>query len=144
MEQVRILEHDADLLPVVSCVERANVDAVDAHGAAGRVVEPRDETDDRRLTAAGRTNEPNQFTRLRDKAHAAQNLPYAVVRERHALELDTTPHRRQTHRVRYITNLRLAVENFENSMRRRGGTINCSHHLSDDLDRRHEHRRVEH
>src|SRR6476661_9200699 len=97
-------------------VERPQVDAVDAHGTAGRVIEPRDETDDRRLAATRRANEPNQFTRLDHEAHAAQNLTYAVVSERHVLELDPSPHWRQPHRLCHVTHLRLAVENFENPM----------------------------
>ena len=94
MEEVRILEHDADLLAVVTRVERANVDSVDAHGTARRVVEPRNETDDGGFPAARRTDETDQLARLHREADAAKNLSHAVVRERHVLELYTAADRR--------------------------------------------------
>ena len=143
MEQIRILEHHAELLPVVAGVERPGVDAVDAHGAARRVVEARDETDHCRLAAARRPDEPDELTRLDLEAHAAQDLPHAVVRERHVVELHPTAHRRQPHGIGHVAHLGLAVEHLEHAVRRRRRPIHRARHLPDHFDRRNEHRRVE-
>src|SRR2546423_182251 len=83
-----------------------------------RVVDPRDETDHRRLAAARRSDEPNQLARLHLEAHASQNLSHAIVCERHVVELDASAYRREPHRVRHVLYLRLAVEHLEDAMRR--------------------------
>src|SRR4051812_44161368 len=118
MKEIRILEHDADLLPILPRVERAHIDTVDAHHAARRVVEARHETHDRRLAAAGRTYESDQLARLHLEAHAAKNLPNAVVGERHVVELHPATYRREPHRVGDVAHLGLAVEHLEDAMRR--------------------------
>ena len=143
VEQVRILEHHADLPAVVPGVELAHVHAVDPDRAARHVVETRDQVHDRRLAAARRPDEADQLTRLHVEAHAAQHLPHAVVGERHVLERHPALHRLEPHRLRRVPHLRLGVQHLEHPMRRRRRPVHRARHLADHLDRRHEHRRVE-
>ena len=72
--------------PQVLAVELADVDAVDEHRAAGRVVEARDQVDERRLAAAGGADDGRRLARARpsneSRAGPAPRRPGSGTRRR--------------------------------------------------------------
>ena len=82
-KQVHVLLHDADGVPQRLHGDRADVDAVDLHRAARRVVEPRQERAGGGLAAAARPHERHGRTRRHVQVQAAQDLAFAVVAEMH-------------------------------------------------------------
>ncbi len=94
-QQHRLLQDEADLAaesvqPVV-----ADVAAVDADGAGVEVAEPRDEADERRLAAAGGTDDADGLARLDGEGDVAQHRPFGVVTECDVLEFDLALERRR-------------------------------------------------
>ncbi len=63
-EEHGFLQHVSDLAAQPLQLVVANVDAVDLHLAGGRIVETRNQADDGRLAAAGRTDDADQLARL--------------------------------------------------------------------------------
>ena len=56
-EDRRVLRHQADPLAQRRRIDAAEIDAVDAHAARGRIVEAHEEREERRLAGAGRADE---------------------------------------------------------------------------------------
>ena len=69
-----VLGDDADGVADVGERRVAQVDAADAHGAAGRVVEPGHEPGDRRLAGAGRADEGQRAAGLDAQRDAVEDL----------------------------------------------------------------------
>ena len=57
VEQQHLLRHVAEALPPRGEIELLQIDAIDAHGARGRLVEPDQQVDQRRLADAGRADQ---------------------------------------------------------------------------------------
>ena len=63
-EEERLLRHEADRAAEDRERDVAHVDAVDEDGAARRIVQPREQADERRLAGAGRADERDGLPRL--------------------------------------------------------------------------------
>ena len=76
-EEERVLEHDPEVARSDAECQVAEVDAVDEHGPARRVVEAWDEVDDRRLAGAGRPDdgECRRRPRPRDRCRGGSRGP---------------------------------------------------------------------
>ena len=72
-EQERLLGHEADAPPELLPVHLAHIDAVHEDRAAGDVVQPRDEVDERRLAAAGAAHDGGRLARRGPERDAAQH-----------------------------------------------------------------------
>ncbi len=98
-EQHGVLQHEADLPTQRVQLVVADVDAVDPDGPGVGVAEPRDEADDRRLSAAGGAHDADHLTRRDPKADVAEHREVRVVAEGHVFELDLAGQRRRLDRV---------------------------------------------
>src|SRR5262249_8852876 len=88
-EEEGLLRDEPDPRPDLLLVHRPDVDAVDHHGAAGRVVEAGDEVHERRLAAAGAADDRGRLAGLRPERDAAKDgLLGARVAELDVTELD--------------------------------------------------------
>ena len=72
-EQERRLRNEPDRAPQLFERLVAHVDAVDEHGAAGRVEEPRDEVEQRGLAAAGAADDRARLARLRARSERSSS-----------------------------------------------------------------------
>ena len=66
----------------------ARVDASDEHLPAGRVVEAREEIEQRRLAGSRRSADGDDLARFDDEVEVVQHVHLAAVREAHVLEAD--------------------------------------------------------
>ena len=85
-EEHRPLRHERDGGAKLGDRHVARVDAADAHVAAGRVVETRQQIEQRRLARAGRAADRDDLARLDDEVEPAQHVRLAAVGEVHGLE----------------------------------------------------------
>ena len=85
-EEHRPLRDERDVRAKLGEGDVARVDAADEHAAAGRVVEARQEVEQRGLARAGRSADGDDLARLDDEVDAAQHLVLAAVREVYCLE----------------------------------------------------------
>ena len=90
VEQHRILQDEAHLLPERLQRVVPHVLAVDLHRAAEHVVQPRNECDERRLAAAGRADERRALVRLHEEGGVFQHRFRRPVAERHPVEDDSS------------------------------------------------------
>ena len=104
-EQDRILQHDRDLLAQRADAVLADVDAVDRQAAAGRVVEPRNQTDERRLAGAGQADQRNHLARLGGERDVVQHARAVRVRELDLLDADLTGDRVRFDRIGIVDRL---------------------------------------
>ena len=111
---------------------------------ADRIVEPREQVRDGRLAAARRPDQTDHLPGIHPERDALDHLTHAVVAEHDVLELDLALHRLQPNRSVLVDDLRLGVEHLEDPMRRARRAVHDACDLPDDLDRRNEHRHVEH
>ena len=77
VEQLRVLQHEPDLPAQRPDREVPDVDAVDGDRAGVRVVEARDQADERGLAAAARPDQPDELTGLDDEGdvRSARDAP---------------------------------------------------------------------
>ena len=139
-EEERLLRHEADPAPQVLLRELADVHPVHEHGAARRLVEARDEADQRRLAAAGAADDGGGLARPRREGDAAQHrLLGAGVAELHVAELDEAGLGHVLGRPLRVDDARLDVQHLHDALRRDGGARHHHEH-----ERRHEHREQDH
>ena len=105
MEQQRVLEHEADLAAQRLEREETNVLAVDRDLAAQRVVEPRDEADERRLAGAGVADERRALARFDDEVDVLEHQAVRLIAERDVRELDAALEARRALGVGAFANL---------------------------------------
>ena len=98
-EQHRILEHDGDALAQRSDAVLAHVDAVDQHASGRRVVEARNQADQRRLAGAREADERDHLARPGLEGDVVQHVRAVGIREADVLEADVA-RRRSTRRPR--------------------------------------------
>ena len=70
-EEKRLLRHEADRAAQAAERDLADVDAADRHGARRRLVQPRQQVDQRRLAGAGAADERDRLARLDAEADVA-------------------------------------------------------------------------
>ncbi len=87
-EQERVLQHEADLVAQRLDGEAPDVRAVDLDRPGDRVVEARDQVDDRRLAATRLADEGRDLSGLDREAEVLEHELIRRVPERHVLELD--------------------------------------------------------
>ena len=88
-EQERVLEHNSELLSIPEQIELPEVNPVDEHGTAGRVVEPSGELGKRRLAATGLADNCVAGPRRDGQLDSVEDLAVAVG-EVHSLERQLT------------------------------------------------------
>jgi hypothetical protein len=115
-EQHRFLKHQADLIAKRRQRVAANVAAVDAHQAASRIVEPRNEADERRFPAAGRAHEGDPLPGLDDEVDVLEDELIGRIAELYVRELDTALERRCGAGTGQIPHLALGVEKLTDSL----------------------------
>ena len=91
VQQERILRDDGDLLAQRLDLQVAHVDAIDQHGAAGRIVQPHHQRRQRRLARAGRPDQSDRRARRHVQIDARQHLAGVVVGERRRPLNSTSP-----------------------------------------------------
>ena len=77
-EQERLLRHEADRAAQRRERDVADVDAVDEHRAGRRIVQPREQGDQRRLARAGDADERDGLPRLDPRGHVVEHRRAAV------------------------------------------------------------------
>ncbi len=88
-EQERLLRNDPDAAPEVLSIDLLDVHAIDQHLAAGRVVEARDQVDQRRFAAAGAADDRGRLARPRAERDPVQDRVFRTrVAELHVAKLD--------------------------------------------------------
>ena len=135
-EQEAVLEHDADLRSQRLERHVAHVDAVDAHGTGGDVVEARDEQRDRRLPRSRRADDRDTLARLDRELEALEHRLRPQVPEADAAELHPAPHRRQRLGIGLLGDERVGVEHVEHALGAGAGLLALR-----DEPRHHAHRR---
>src|SRR5665648_583286 len=134
-EQKRLLRHETDATPEVLLRHVADVDAVDEDAAAGNVVEPRNETDERGLAAAGAADDSRHLARTGREADAAEHRVFgARIAELDVLELDAAASGNVGGGRRRVDDRRVRLQHLLDALRRRR---RARHH--DEHDGRHEH-----
>ena len=160
-EEERVLVHDADVPAQVGQLQVAHVLAVDEHGAAARVVEPRHEIGQGRLAAASVADERDGVAGRDLEAHASQHRPVDVA-EPDVVEGDGTGgaggldgaggdelRRRQPERVpqrlrvRLLRHLERRVQHFVDALAAGDRPLRQPGEPADDLRRVHEHHQVD-
>ena len=113
-EQERVFEHDPDRVPKFGDRERAQVDTVEQDPAGVDVVEARDEARDRRLPAAGRTDDRDGFTAANHQIQPVEHRSAGPVSEPDPLEAQLSrTGRERGHRGRLrIRNRRIRLEDL--------------------------------
>ena len=159
-EEERVLVDDADVPAQVGQLQVADVLAVDEHGAAAGVVEPRHEVGERRLAAAGVADEGDGVTGRDLEAHASQHRPVDVA-EPDVVEGDGAGRPRGLHRargdelrrrqpervpqrlrVRLLRHLERRVQHFVDPLAAGDRPLRQAGEPADDLRRVHEHHQV--
>src|SRR5262249_51801242 len=109
--------HEAEAL--AELVERhiLDIDAFDGDPTAGRVIEPRQELQQRSLAAAIGANDGNRFASFHVERYAAEDRLLRVILEADVVELEQALESRERDRIRYFDDLLLAVEDFVNTVR---------------------------
>src|SRR5438034_2530545 len=72
-EEKRLLRHEPDRPAQDGERDLAYVDAVDEHGARRRIVEPSEQTDERRLARSGRANERDALPRVDPRRYVLED-----------------------------------------------------------------------
>ena len=117
VEQEVVLQHDAEVAPVLGQPQRQQVAAVDAHAALRRPVERHDQADERALARPGRSDERRRRAGRRAERHVLQHRRAGVVLEPDVLELDVAAHVVDRHRaVRVLGVLARRVEDLANAI----------------------------
>ena len=127
-EQIGLLQHDPDLFAQRIDRHVAQVGAIDQNLAAGRIVEARQQVNDRRLAAARHPQQSDRLPRLRLDVDMAQDRNATGITEGDVLELDVALNRRQRPGIRLVGDVALGIEDFEDTTGRGRGL----RHLSND------------
>ena len=120
-EQEALLGDDPELAAQRRLRDRAQVVAVDEHGAVGRVVEARDELGDRRLACAGRADERDGLAGRhgqRDVTHGVGAVLLAAIAKAHVAQLDLAAQAPELDRVGRVDEVGLDVEQVEDLVQR--------------------------
>jgi hypothetical protein len=89
-EQERLLRHDRDRASQRAQRILAHVDAVDEDGAGRRILQPRQQVQQRRLASTGRPHERDRLAGPDRERHLVQHRPRGVETEGQPAELDRT------------------------------------------------------
>ena len=81
-----ILEDDGDVLAERGDIVLPDIEAVDQDAAGGRVVEPGNQADERRLAGAGQPDECDHFAGVRVECDVVQDVGAVGVLEPHVLK----------------------------------------------------------
>ena len=116
-ENERILQHDAHLPTQRFQRDRTHVMPVNRHRSFCNVVKTRQQVDDRGFAGTGRADQRNSTAWFNMQIDQIENITTVrLVTENHIVEIDATFDLRQFSRVRRVTNLRLHVKRFENTL----------------------------
>ncbi len=117
-EEDRLLEDQADLVTQRGQLELADVTAIDEHAPRDRIVETRDESDQRALAGSRRPDDPDALARFDPQIDVAEHLP-APVRQADAVKDDLACEARRVDRLRQISHRRLEIQHLHHSLGRR-------------------------
>ena len=112
-EHVDLLLHDSDRAAERFERHVANVLPVDQHPAAGNVVEARHQRAERRLAAAGRSDQSKSSAGCDPEVQIVKNLPAVVVTEGDVIENDLSCGQPQRMRLRTIDDVRYGFDHFD-------------------------------
>src|SRR5262249_7263580 len=117
--------------------ERAYVDAVDENRPVADVVEPADQVHERALPGAARTDEADHLARLDLQLEILDHHPISVAKG-HVPERDFAAQAADRYRMRRVGNARHPVEDLEDALNTRRGTLghlkHPAHRLEPDVD----------
>ena len=145
-EERRLLRHDADLLAQAAHLDVADVAAVDRDAAFGRVVEARDQVDQRRLAGAARPDQRDHLAGPGGQIDLAQHrarLGVILVIERHVVEADQAFDGRQRLRVGVVCHLGRRAEQLEHPVAGADRLLELRVQRRERADRRGNHQGVE-
>ena len=115
------LADDGDLVAERGERQRAEVVAVEEDAAAGRVVEPRQQVEDRRLAGAGAADEGDALAGLDREGEAVEGDVAVGIGEMHVLEADLADGALDP--VGAVDDGVLGVEEHEDPVERRGALL---------------------
>ncbi len=87
-EQMRILQHHAEIAAQIFDIEIADIDAADAYAAALDLVESQQQAGERGLPRPGVSHHGDGLARLDAEAHIGDHPVFIFVREPDAIEFD--------------------------------------------------------
>ena len=134
LEQLDVLGDDSHRAAEFVQREIAYVDAVDAHAAAGRVVEPQQQAGQRALSASGAPDDAQDMTGGQRERHIVERERTIAVRERHVLELHRERARRQV-RACAVDDRRPQIEQLGHAGRACTGLLQRAQLVGDHLER---------
>src|SRR5438270_355045 len=116
VKQKRLLGNETDLLAQRSLRQSAQIMTIDSHCARCRIVEPKNERENRALTGAAGTDERITFTRLNAESDVAECVDgRAGVAESDVFEIDSALRSFQGFRVGRVLDSDRSVENSKNA-----------------------------
>ena len=140
-EEIGFLEDEGDLRPQAAERRVANVDPVDHHSPALRVIEARDQVDQRALARSRRPDDGDDAVALHLEVHIVKDGLVGRIAEGEVFKLDRARPRRQRPRVRLLGHRRWRGQHLVQAPRRHDRVlvllVDRSHLLESRQDRTH-------
>src|SRR2546428_713400 len=115
-EEHRVLRHDCELTPEILQPEIAEVHAVEPDLSRRRVVEPREQVDQRALAGPGRAGDPQARAESDVEGDVMQDRTIIAVGERDVVEGDGTASALEWPRIRSLFDIQRLVEHGEGGL----------------------------
>ena len=141
-EQEHVLRNDADVLVQGLLRHHADIVPVEVDRAVRNIVETRNQLAERRLAAAGGTDEGHRLTRTDVERHVVQDALPLLVREGHVVDADVALHVLQRKRARAVLELRLGPHQLHEAMQSRRAVRDHLRGIRELSDRIHEGRHI--
>ena len=113
-EQKRLLQHQADVAPVVGHRKTADVGAIERNGPFGHVIKAADQIHQRALARAAVAHQANHFARADVQVQALDDGAAAIA-EPHPAQADGALHALHAHRVGRLRDVAHMVQNVKNA-----------------------------
>src|SRR5208282_3555765 len=113
----------------------SKINAVNLHAAGSRIVESRNQADDRGLATSRGTNDSDHLTGLDFETDVCQYLGLIVIGERDVLEFDFSLKRLWIARIGALGNDRVRIENGANAIDTDSGLRDRVRHRGEILNR---------
>ena len=115
-EQIRLLENNPELTSQVVELDLPHINAIHQNAALIRIVETRNQVDDRGLASSRMANETNHLTRLDIEAEVVQDTPRLVIPKADLLKGDRTRDMRHRLRIHHIRHIGFRVHNLKHTL----------------------------
>ena len=116
VKQRRILRDERHVAAQVAADDIAHVQLVDPHRAGGHVIEAHEQVEHRRLARAGRADEGDRLTGLRDEGKALESLRAIRIGKMHIAEFHRAGDAVHFQRARLVRHLRCGIDDLEDAV----------------------------